>query len=186
MDEQQRALLTAVAHPVRLEVFDTLQASPRPLSERDVLSVTLGGRVGVRRHLHALEQVGLARLDEDGLWSAVQIPVQLPELHEVAQDDPDRPLVERMHSLLSDRRLARMKQWSLVQRKEGWEAWRASTMANDWTLHMNPAELGALETELMDVVRKHRAAAEEAPAEGREAVFVALFAAPLEALRPRL
>lgn len=118
MDDQQRALLTAIAHPVRLEVYDTLQASARPLTEREILGATLGGRMGVRGHLSVLASVALAEVDDEGRWSAVQTPVLVPDLVTLEPDDPDRALIDRMHKLLADRRIARLKQWSLVQRKD--------------------------------------------------------------------
>lgn len=187
MDEQQKALLTAIAHPVRLEVYDTLQASRQPMTEREILSVTLGGRAGVRKHLQALAAVGLAQVDDQGGWSAVQTPVLVPDLLSLSPDDPDRAVVERVHKLFADRRIARLRQWSLVQRKEGWEDWRGHVVANDWTIHMTPDELGALETDLMAVVREHRARLNELPPRpDGAAVFISLFAAPLDALRPTL
>lgn len=186
MDEQQRALITAIAHPARLEVFDTLQASARPLSEREVLAASLGGRSGVRQHLHALKAVNLADHTDDAHWFAVPTPVVVPDLDDVPANDPDRPLVERMHQLLAERRIARMKHWSLIQRRPGWKQWRSAIQANDWTIHMTPDELGAMETEIMDVVRKHRdKLAGQPPRDNAEAVFVVMFAAPLDALRPR-
>ena len=141
----------------------------------------------MRQHLSILAEVNLAAVDDEGRWSAVQTPVVLPDLQDVPYDDPDRQLVERMHALLADRRIARMKHWSLIQRKAGWEEWRGSIMATDWTMHMTADELAAMEVDLMDVVRRHRAAlaGREIP-DDAAAIFVSMFAAPLDALRPTL
>lgn len=187
MDDGQRSLLQAIAHPVRLEVFDTLQSAPAPLSESQILKSTLGGRSGIRSHLRALESVGLARMVEPGMWVAVQRPVVVPAHDELEPGDPDRALVDRLHRLFADRRLARIKEWNRINVRPEWEPWRRYVVAHDWTMCMSREQLADMEEDLVAVVRKHRELiASEGPLPECEAVYVSLFAAPLNGLRPLL
>jgi len=64
-DPQTDAVFNALAHPVRRRVLDLLTASPG-MSVKGVASHFEMSRIGVMKHLSALERAGLVLSERDG------------------------------------------------------------------------------------------------------------------------
>jgi DNA-binding transcriptional ArsR family regulator len=186
VDEGQRALLAAYSNPVRLEILDTLRAAAEPLTADEISDRALRGRVGVRSHLATLHRNRLVAKNHDGRWVALPRPVGLPALADVAPDDPDYRLVARAHAVLADRRWMRLREWNQVNVRPQWAAWGPHVIAQDTVMRLTPQEMDELEQAIGDAVTqfRRRVVGDRQDPAGSESVFLVVYAAPLDALRP--
>jgi len=172
--------LRALAHPLRMQMLEMLSmdgpATATGLSER------LGEKTGtVSWHLRLLadhgfitEEVGRGTKRERW-WRAVEQTkvLESAELY----DDPDAcgALSVLMHETVQ-----RYFTRALDALAQEWdEAWLKNAVFSDWiTMRMTPAQLGALNAELLAVVERHAPPADAEPGPDAQPVVVQLQSFP--------
>lgn len=178
IDVRDPRALRALAHPVRGALLAALRLDGPSTATR------LGERLdessgSTSYHLRQLAAFGFVEeVPGDGgrerWWRAAHRATRW-NTEELLEDPAGREVVEEMeHRLLAQQR--RVLAAHAAQRDGLDDAWRAASSLNDWSLHLSPAALRALVSELNAVLTRWRDEREE---DGQPLVHILLDAFPL-------
>lgn len=177
------AVLKAIAHPVRLRIYEVLVAGGPSTNAR--LSQHIDAAPGsLSYHLQRLAQMGfiveapdMAHDGRERWWRAV--PGGLHWSEESLHDEQSRSAGAAAQAVLLRRQVDRMWAWVNTEHARWSLRWRSASLNTDAVLGLTPAELKQLSDEmeqLLEVWRK-RSREREQP-KGAASVFVAVHAFP--------
>lgn len=179
------AEIRVLAHPVRARLLSALRLDGPATATG--LATRLGTNSGATSyHLRQLAEVGLVEEDpgrgtaRERWWRPVHGSSRWNEV-EFADDPDDRAAADwllRHHTRTVTNWIG---DW-LDERQQWPEAWRRAADHSDYQLHTTPEGLQALNDELHDVIRRHKARWDTANA-GTERVTVLLHGFPLSGHR---
>jgi DNA-binding transcriptional ArsR family regulator len=161
------ASLKALAHPMRAELFRTLQSEPATSAQ---LADRFDSNTGtVSWHLRQLARYGFIEdvpdrgRGRERWWRARTAGTTLDVREDGIVDDPVALEAARWYA-----RDAMTAVWGRVQHwidgVERWsETWIGASVLHDVTFEMSPSELLALQRELAEVIDRHRQAARPGP-----------------------
>jgi DNA-binding transcriptional ArsR family regulator len=172
--------LRALAHPLRMQLLEMLSldgpATATGLSER------LGEKTGtVSWHLRHLADHGFIEEDtgrgtkRERWWRAVE---QRQVMH--GSEFYDDPAAQGALSTIMYETVQRYFTRSMNALVQDWDdKWLEATTFSDWiTMRMTPAQLGALNAELLAVVERHAPPADAEPGPDAQPVVVQLQSFP--------
>jgi DNA-binding transcriptional ArsR family regulator len=176
-------VLAAMSHPLRRRLMDVLKvygpATASALAERTGQAVA-----NVSHHLKVLAAADLiaaapelAKDRRERWWRLVS-----PSLRWATGDFDDdlagQAIANAAVSLNLDRHVSLARAWYAVTEEH--PAWNGAAFSTDKWLHLTPAELGAVEREILDVL--DRWAQRERPDDGetREPVFLFAYGFPAQ------
>lgn len=186
--EATPATLKAIAHPVRLSLYEALLASGPSTASRLSSAVPKAAPASLSYHLRLLAQHGFIEeapeLGTDGRehwWRAIPGGISWSD-EELAGNPGTRKAASEAEAVLLGRQMRRVQTW-VHEAYARWPAkWRAAARNEDSVLELDVDELRQLGEEIDAVLAVWRQRTSErvtAPGEnGRESVFVSLHAFP--------
>jgi len=189
--------LRAVAHPVRLRLYELLVVGG-PATAAKLARDVPGAPGSLSYHLHQLAAHGfieeVPELAADGRerwWRAVPGGIHWSD-EDLDHNPGTQEAATAAQTVLFSRQFDRIRNWVREGHKR-WDArWRAASINSDTMLHLTPSELRALGQELDDVLEPWRERSrltrdsrcvplEGGHAEQRESVFLSIHAFPFRA-----
>lgn len=177
-------VLAAMSHPLRRRLMDVLKvygpSTVSQLAERTDQAVA-----NVSHHLKVLgacdlieEAPELARDRRERWWRLVSAGVSWTAA-EFGDDPASAAVASAAESLNLDRHVGLVRQWFATDETER-ARWASSAFSAGKWLHLTPAELAALEREVIDVFGRWADRALPDDGERREPVFVFAYGVPAQ------
>lgn len=171
--------MTALAHPVRLDLINHLMASG-PATASACARAVNDSPSNCSYHLRLLARVGLVEhvSSEDGRerpWRALVTGFATPE----GDSDSSIAAAEKLLAV-SVRRDERLVSEHLRRRDQLSKGWREAEIFSTYTLSLSARELKSLGAELDALIRPYLAATRDEPGSGRELVHLGLHAFPTD------
>jgi DNA-binding transcriptional ArsR family regulator len=186
-------MLKAIAHPVRLRLYEALVANGPSTNARLALQIP-GAPGSLSYHLRQLARHGFVEeapeLSADARerwWRAV--PGGLHWSEESLEDNPGaQSVASAAQSILLARQIDRMRAWARGGQQEWSLAWRSASVNNDSVLRLDASELRELADDVEALFAKWLARSRANSADsghasqgnGRASVFLTVHAFPFE------